>query len=221
MITGQQLKQLAPNLDLSLAIKIADLLDKICPIYGINKNTILHDFLANCIHESAGFTRCVEGLNYQTVALIKKFGRHRISVDDCYRYGRTLKQKANQVMIANILYGGDWGFKNLGNVKKDDGWNLRGSGPMQITGRMLCTKFAKYYNRLKGTSYTTEQISELLRTSIEVGIHGACWLFCVEKRLIDEAISDKVVAIRKSINGGTFGLDEVIKLTNKAQSILT
>lgn len=220
MINGQQLKQLAPNLDLLLAVKIADLLDNICSIYGINQPTIIHDFLANCIHESAGFTRLVEGLNYQAVALTKKFGRHRISVDDCYRYGRTSKQKANQVMIANILYGGDWGFKNLGNVKKDDGWNLRGSGPMQITGRMLCTKFAQYYNRLKGTTYTPEQISELLRTSIEIGIHGACWLFCVEKKLIDEAISDKVLAIRKSINGGTFGLDEIKKLTVLAQKII-
>lgn len=225
IITGVGLKQLCPLLKIEDANIYGNLFTEICPIYKIDSYDIFHDLIANVAHESKDMAVLVENLNYQVKALITKFGRHRISIDNCYRYGRiynlngTIKQKANQVMIANNIYGGNWGFDNLGNVQKDDGWELRGSGLMQITGRYLMAKFAKYYNALKGTNYDLKQIAELLRTNKEVAVHGACWLFAIEKKLIDEAIADQVKQIRKSINGGTFGLNEVIELTNKAQSI--
>lgn len=220
MITGEILKKLAPGLALDVANNYASHYNAICPLYGINTPDIFHEYIANVLHESGGLTRFVEGLNYQAVALTKKFGKHRISVDDCYRYGRTMKQKANQQMIANILYGGQWGLENLGNRQQGDGWMFRGSGEMQITGRRMMEKFTAWYNKLKGTSYTAEQMAELLRTNKEVSVHGSCWVFAVEKKLIDEAISDKDLAIRKGINGGTFGLDEVLRLTTLAEQLI-
>jgi predicted chitinase len=39
------------------------------------------------------------------------------------------------VAIANIIYGGEWGRKNLGNTQPGDGWRFRGGGLPQITGR--------------------------------------------------------------------------------------
>ncbi len=35
----------------------------------------------------------------------------------------------------NLVYGGKWGEKNLGNKKEGDGWRYRGSGFIQTTGR--------------------------------------------------------------------------------------
>lgn len=225
MLTGGILKKLAPGLSLDVAQNYASQYNAICPLYGISTPDIFHEYIANVLHESGGLTRFVEGLNYQAVALTKKFGRHRISIDDCYRYGRIrLADKsiraANQQMIANILYGGAWGLENLGNRQQGDGWLFRGSGEMQITGRRMMGKFTAYYNKLKGTSYTAEQMAELLRTNKEVSVHGSCWVFAVEKKLIDEAISDKDIAIRKGINGGTFGMEEVLKLTQLAEQLI-
>lgn len=224
-LTGEILKKLAPDLPLALANSYASQYKAICPLYGINTADIFHEYIANVLHESGGLTRFVENLNYQAQALTLKFGRHRISVEDCYRYGRIrLKDKsirpANQQMIANILYGGPWGLKNLGNRQPGDGWLFRGSGEMQITGRRMIEKFTAYYNKLKGTSCTPEQMAELLRTNKEVSVHGSCWVFAVEKKLIDEAVSDEDLKIRKSINGGTFGYEEVLRLTALAEKLI-
>jgi len=220
MITGAILKQLAPSLPQVKANQYADDLDNICPQYGINTPDIFHEFIANLIHECQEFTRFEEGLNYQAVALTKVFGRHRISIDDCYRYGRTTKQKANQVMIANTIYGGSWGKTNLGNTQQNDGYNFRGAGPIQMTGRGLVTKFTAYYNKKFSTSFTPEQMANQLRTNIVIGIHGACWFFAVEKKLIDEAIDDKMIQVCKSINGGLIGIEHRQAIYEKAKLLI-
>ena len=95
----------------------------------------IDDFLANILHESGRLETLEENLNYSATALIAKFGRHRISEADAWKYGRTESQKANQPMIANCLYGGEWGLKNLGNMEPGDGWSFRGSSVIQVTGR--------------------------------------------------------------------------------------
>lgn len=219
-LTGQILKQLAPGLSLPVADQYTNYYNAICPLYGINSPDIFHEYIANVLHESGGLTKFVENMNYQAVALTKLFGRHRISIDDCYRYGRTLKQPANQQMIANIIYGGKWGKDNLGNLLLGDGWKFRGSGEMQITGRRLVTKFADYYNKLKGSFYTPDQMAEFLRSNKEISTHGSCWVFAVEKKLIQAAVDDKDIQIRKTINGGNFGLDEVLRLTALAEQLI-
>lgn len=209
MINPKQLQLISPAIITNRASVIAPLLDKICPLYGISTKDIFEEFLPNILHESSSFTILTESLNYQAISLTKKFGRHRISIDDCYRYGRTMKQKANQPAIANILYGGDWGRINLGNINPTDGWDFRGAGILQLTGRYLGTKFMNYYNNKFMSGYSLIRTFELLRTDMTFGIHAACWVFAIEKKLIDDAINDKMLAIRKSINGGTFGLEEV------------
>lgn len=219
-LTGEILKKLAPSLPLEIANKYAELYNTICPLYGISSADIFHEYIANVLHESGGLMRFTENLNYQAVALTKLFGRHRISLDDCYRYGRTSKQPANQQAIANILYGGSWGLKNLGNSQQGDGWMFRGSGELQLTGRRMISKFAGYYNQLKATSFTPEQMAELLRTNKEISTHASCWVFAIEKKLINAAINDEDLKIRKSINGGTFGLNEVTRLTKLAEQLI-
>lgn len=82
-----------------------------------------------------------ESLNYSVAGLLSTFGRHRISASDAQRLGRKGKRPADQVAIANIIYGGTWGMANLGNMKPDDGWRYRGGGFPQITGRANFAKF--------------------------------------------------------------------------------
>jgi putative chitinase len=92
-------------------------------------------FLANVGVESGGMSTLAENLNYSVDALLAKFGRHRISEADARRFGRSGTRPADQRAIANAIYGGEWGRRNLGNTQPDDGWNCRGQGLLQTTGR--------------------------------------------------------------------------------------
>lgn len=103
--------------------------------FGITHQEDIADFLAHVCVETGGFRNMSESLNYSVSALTKMFGRHRILVEEAQKYGRSKSRKANQIMIANTLYGGSFGRKNLGNTSLGDGWAFRGSGPGQVTGR--------------------------------------------------------------------------------------
>lgn len=108
-------------------------------------------FLANAGHESGRLTTVVESLNYSVSALMLNFGRHRISEADARAYGRTPTCAADQVAIANCVYGGAWGVKNLGNVRFGDGWLMRGRGLFQSTGRANAARLtARLRSRFPG-----------------------------------------------------------------------
>lgn len=219
-LTGDILRQVCPQVKESSADNIAAQLKIICPQYGIDTADIFHEFIANVLHESGGFTILSESLNYSVDGLLSTFSRKRISLTDAKKYGRTATQKADQVALACLLYGGEWGKKNLGNVMPMDGWTFRGAGLMQSTGRWETGKFTEYYNKLTGSQYTAEEMSELLRVDVAVGIHSACWIFAISKQLIDEAIADDMLVTVKKINGGYIGVKERMELYEKAKQFI-
>lgn len=205
-LTGSILRQICPKLHPERAEKIAGHINVICPQYGINTADILHEFLANLVHECDEFTDYEEGLNYSVQGLIDGFKRHRISIEDANRYGRSAKHPADQKAIGNIIYGGEWGKKNLGNILPGDGFMFRGSGSIQITGRANVQAFANWMLKKFGIKKTAEEWANLLRTSDEYSLHAACWFFAIAKKLIDEAINDFMKTIVERINGGLKGL---------------
>lgn len=79
-----------------------------------------------------------ESLNYHVNALVANFSRERISLADAQRLGRKAGEGpvpvARQMQIANLIYGGEWGKVNLGNMKPGSGWLYRGGGYPQTTG---------------------------------------------------------------------------------------
>jgi len=171
----------------------------------------LADFLPTILHESAMLTRLEENLNYTPEALVATFGAARVSSAQAQAVGRISdKQVADQKAIANIVYGGAWGHKNLGNTLPGDGWTFRGRGPIQITGR------ANYRRVGDLVGQNLEGIPDLLsqpRFALEACI--AWW----EDRIPDSMLGE-TTSIRKRVNGGTIGLAEVQALTNKARAAL-
>lgn len=220
LITTDILKQLCPNLHPERCKIIVNHHNNICPEYGINNADILHEFLANEIIESMEFTRYEENLNYSSEALVATFSRERISTEDAIRYGRTKSHPANQRMIANCVYGGAWGMKNLGNIAPEDGFIFRGSGAMQLTGRNNLTWFANYMKETHGINKPAETWASWLRTNDEYSIHSACWVFSVCKHLNDEALDDKMKEIVKRINGGYNGLAERMKVYEQCKKLI-
>lgn len=153
-------------------------------------------FLAQIGHESADLNKLAENMNYKSQRLISLFGRHRISAEDAVKYGASSGTKANQQMIANTIYGGNWGRINLGNTEPNDGWDYRGSGPMHLTGR---ANFAMCGSDL-GLPLLAQP--ELVRNDCSIAIQTAIWFW--ENRV--SGITVKTTT--KQINGGYNGLDD-------------
>lgn len=175
--------------------------------FGIASKMRAAMFLAQVGHESNGLTRLVESLNYSTKTLLAAFGRHRISEADAWRYGRNDLHPADQETLANLLYGGEWGRKNLGNTEPDDGWKFRGQGPKQITGRANARGARDRLRVRLGTRVPDFEADPHLLCTPEWGMLAAAD-FWHANDLNGFADRGDIVGCTKVINGGDNGLED-------------
>lgn len=178
--------------------------------YGVNTPLRLAHFFAQIDHES-GLKPVKENLNYSVKGLLDTFGRHRISEEQARSYGRSRTQRANQTMIANIVYGGTWGAKNLGNNQPEDGSRFIGRGFIQITGR------SNYLVLSKDTKIDYIKNPDLLLTEADAMI-SALW-FWSKNNLNRLADADDVRQVTRRINGGFNGLQHRTQLLIKYKLI--
>jgi putative chitinase len=169
----------------------------------------IDDFLGQFLHESNMLESMEESLNYTVEALLGKFGRHRITEEEAQKYGRTATQKANQVAIANTLYGGAWGRKHLGNTEPGDGWKYRGRGG-GVTGR---TNYGRVGENLGVDLINNPDMLAQPEYALKSAI--AWW-----EGNIPDSIMGNIAKVSKRVNGGTIGLDHRIALTEKAGDAL-
>lgn len=99
--------------------------------YGDGDNRKLAYALATAQHES-NFRPVAENLTYTSAARIAQVWPSRFTVEAAKPYVKKAQQLANKV------YGG-----RLGNTEPNDGWDYRGRGLSQITGRENYAKFSK------------------------------------------------------------------------------
>jgi putative chitinase len=181
--------------------------------YDINTPLRQAHFLAQIGHESNGFKSVKENLNYSVEGLLKTFSRSRISEADANKYGRKAGQAANQEMIANIVYGREWGRKNLGNTQEGDGWRFIGRGLVQVTGR------ANYTQLNKALNFDLLNRPERIAEDNLISAMAAAF-FWHSHGLNDLADRDDVVAITRRINGGLHGLEDRKRRLAIAESVL-
>lgn len=175
---------------------------------GIESNHEIALFLAHAGHESASFRQLEESLNYSVEALDKLFGRHRISTEEINQYGRRPGQKANQEQLGNILYGGEWGKRNLGNREFDDGYRYRGRGIFQLTGR------ANYERCAADTGLDIVRRPELLAVDPAAAAQSAFWFWGTH------VTGGDVKKTTRQINGGYHGLADRIERYKRALHVL-
>lgn len=179
--------------------------------YNINTPLRRAHFLAQIDHESNGFRTSRENLNYAVDALLKMFPR-RIDPADARRFGRMPGQPANQEAIANAIYGGEWGAKNLGNTEEGDGWKFIGRGLIQITGRAnysQCSREMLGSGQLLGAPQLLE--------SADLAALSAGW-FWHSRGLNALADQDDIEGVTRVINGGKNGLEHRKELLAKYKS---
>jgi len=185
-----------------------DALCELLPKYGITTERRVAHFLSQCAHESAGFRKLEENLNYSEKALRAVFGRYFGDAPkaDAAEYAR------NPEMIANRVYNDTYRKYKMGNVNEGDGWRFRGRGLKQLTGRYNYTKFGESIGK------TAEEAAEYVATPAGA-IESACWFWDTTK-LNEIADTDNVVKMTKKINGGNIGLEDRQKRYAHALKVL-
>ena len=176
--------------------------------FGITTPLRQAHFLAQTGHESAGFLKVEEGLNYSENALTAMFGK-RITAEQARAYGRNAMHPANQKMIASIIYANRNGN---GDVNSGDGYRYRGRGLIQITGK------ANYAALVKQLGADVVADPDLLLGYRFAAMSAAAWW--KNHGLNELADSDDVSRITRIINGGTNGLDDRKSRLIKAKGIL-
>lgn len=162
--------------------------------------------------ETGGFAKLVESLNYAPEGLRKTFSKARISDAECESLGRKPGRPAQQEKIANLVYGGAWGLKNLGNKEAGDGWKYRGRGAKQTTGR------SNYEGVKTVTGIDVIAKPELLEDP-DMGMQAAC-IFWQAKKCNQFADRDDIKGLTIAINGGTNGLADRTAALARARAIL-
>lgn len=211
VLTTQQLQDMT-GCSMDRAVLFLPFLQGAMKAYNITTPRRIAGFLSQIAHESGKLGTLQESLNYSAEALIKLFGRHRISESDARRFGRTAGHKADQEAIANTIYGGEWGRKNLGNFVHGDGWRFRGRGLKQLTGR-------SNYDRC-GAAIGEDLLSYPDRLLLPVNAALSAGWFWKSNGLNEIADRGDVRQMTKVINGGAIGLPERTALYGKALEVL-
>jgi putative chitinase len=193
-LTKDQLRQLLPKnpyID-----QWYHALSQLLPDYEINTPQRIAAFMAQCAHESGGFTALKENLNYRAPTLRKIFPKYFPNDDIANQYA-SLPNK--QEAIANKVYANRMGN---GDEASGDGFRYCGRGLIQLTGKDNYTWFAA------SIGISPDEASEYLQT-FEGAAQSACW-FWETNNLNACADAGDIKLMTKKINGGYIGLDDRI-----------
>ena len=183
-------------------------MNNVFPTYDINTPHRIAAFLAQCGHESGGWTTFEENLNYSAQGLNSIFKKYFPTLESAQPYARKPQ------MIANKVYSNRMGN---GNEASGDGWKYRGRGPIQLTGAANYKSFAQemfddWQNLYDNPDWVT--------SDRDFALMSAIW-FWNKNKLNVQADSGDIKLMTKKINGGYIGLDDRIKHYNEAIHLLT
>lgn len=163
-----------------------------CDEFGANTSNRVACVLANVGVESEGFTQLVENLNYSAQGLANTWSRYSSTgVKGGPPNALALSLNRNPQAIANDVYANRLGN---GDAASGDGWNNRGQGPIQLTGKDTILAF--------GMACDVDMVNhpELLQTPL-VGSRSALWFCSTFKRIWPLADAANFDATVTAVNG--------------------
>lgn len=178
-------------------------LPKMKEVWGLNDMELAH-FLGQTAHESLNFQVGVENLNYSYEALLNVFkydfdvNRDGVFSEIEKRTAKMLARKPEQ--IANFVYANQNGN---GDVDTGDGWNFRGRGAIQLTGRKnydLFSEFVKNRYIVECPCLVSEEY--FFESAIYYFTENKIWKHC------NEINTRSIKIVTRLINGGYNGLSD-------------
>ncbi|MDR3566378.1 MAG: hypothetical protein P4N59_33810 [Negativicutes bacterium] len=193
---------------------VADELNKDLPKYKLDTPVRRAHFFGQVKQEAGStFQGKEESLNYSAAGLMATFGYYKKHPKEAKEDGRietknkkgkkVITQQANQEVIANKVYGPP-DTKKLGNTEPGDGWNFRGRGMKQLTGRDNYKKFKEYLHDtwsedidLISKPSLVSQMPYSIRSAVYFWVNKQCYVAA------DAGITDAAIdAVTKIINAG-------------------
>jgi len=192
MVTLDLLTHVCPHTKANILEGYLEPLNTVAEYYEMNANPArLAGFIAQCAHESGGFTTIKENLNYSAKGLMGTFKKYFPTEDIANQYAKKPERIANRV-YANRMSNGD--------EASGDGYRFCGRGLIQLTGRANYTKFAN------DLGMSLEDTVAYLETP-NGAVASAGW-FWDNNKLNQYCDSGDFVTLTKRINGGTIGLED-------------
>ena len=200
MITAEQFHKLFPRNPEPQVW--AEAMANVFPTYDINTPQRVAAFLAQCGHESGGWTVFEENLNYSAQGLNSIFKKYFPTLESAQPYAR------HPEMIANKIYANRMGN---GSPESGDGYKYRGRGPIQLTGKANYTSFAKdMFDDWEEVVANPDWVTY----DKDFALMSAIWFWNSHKLNHYADIAD-LKQMTKIINGGYIGLEDRIKHYNE------
>lgn len=174
-----------------LPAKVFNELPDVISEFKIDTPLRLAHFLSETDHESAGYTRTVENLNYSEQGLLSTFSKY-------FTPAKAKEYVRKPEKIANLVYG-----NRLGNGVElsGDGWKFRGRGYIQLTGKSNYAAFDKFVSE--------DIVSNPDLVATKYPLLSAAWFWSVNNINVIADKGTDVTAVRKKVNGGTIGISDV------------
>jgi putative chitinase len=189
------------------AEKWLDAVAAACQEFNIDTPQRIAGFLSQCAHESGGFERLQENLNYSADGMagiwpkrfavlgpdgkpVKKDGKNQPN-----KFALALHRKPE--MIANVVYSSRMGN---GPIESGEGWKYRGRGLKQLTGK------TNHSHCSKGLGVDLVDNPDLLLEPVHAA-RSAAWFWSTNK-CNSFADSGDIEGLTKKINGGLIGIDD-------------
>ena len=200
MFTAERLQQLCPYAHADIVDAVVPALEKFAPAFETTTSLRRAHLMAQIAHESAGFTRLAENLNYSA---------ERIPVIWPRLAARAVELAHQPEALANAAYA-----NHLGNSDEasGDGWRYRGRGLIQITGR------DNY--RARGVVLRIDLVADPERAAEPDTAVRVALSFWQSHHCNEAADRDDIKAITRAINGAVLeGLAARRALAERAKEI--
>ena len=179
--------------------------------YHITEKLEIAYFLAQAAHESADFTKFEEGTKYRYSRAKAIWPNRSAAIEGMQN---SLDKKDNdfveQPWLFNFVYG-----NRMGNIYPEDGYNFRGAGIFQLTGR---ANYQLFNNWLHDEIHNINTIRDYCVIK-EGAILSAIWFWQYNK-IGAKALRNDLVAVTKTINGGIIGLTDRQTKLDKYKQLL-
>ena len=206
MLTAEQFKQLFPRAQDPQSW--VDSMNNVFPNYELDSPKRIAAFLAQCGHESGGWTVFEENLNYSAKGLMGIFKKYFPDEATATAYQRQPEKIANKV-YANRM--------GNGPESSGDGWKYRGRGPIQLTGKDNYRAFAKeMFDDWENLFNNPDWVN----ADRDFALMSAIW-FWNKNKLNREADAGDIKTMTRKINGGYIGLEDRIHHYEDAIKLLT
>jgi putative chitinase len=178
--------------------------------HGITKDIHIIHMMAQFSAETGEGSEMTESLNYKPAALLQQWSKH-FTPAQAMAYGRTANHPANQKMIGELAYGG-----RMGNAPppSEDGYNYRGRGLIQTTGKKAYADLAALTGLdLVGSPQLVNDPAHALECGVAEFVHYP--------QMLAHCEADDLLAVSSLINVGHLvnNPNDVIGYQNRAAQL--